>query len=139
MELITDIEKITPDNINELLVANKINPEGNYSVEKIINAIAKSFLVVSAWNESKLVGFCRIISDGIYYGRIQELMLHPEVSDKSDAVTEILKIVFSNCPKLNGFHLNPSVYEKKEIYKHKHFNSCPQLRKLYWSIHEDEF
>lgn len=139
MELLSDTSKINQENIKELLEANKITPEGNYSIEKIINAISKSFLVVSAWNNEKLVGFCRVISDGVFYGRIQELMLHPEVSSKADAVTEILKVVFDSCPRLNGFHLNPSVHEKKEIYKHKHYSSCPKLRKLYWSIHEDEF
>lgn len=139
MELSTNKEKVSKENLVQLLQANNIELTGHYSIEKLLSSIKNSYLVVSIWENDYLKGFCKVISDGVYYGRIQELILDPNIKDKNDFITDVLSIVFEKCANLKSFHLNPAVFEKKEIYQRKHFCSNPNLRKLYWSIHEDEF
>lgn len=139
MELTTKIDIITKEKIQNLYEANNINLVGNSSIDKLFKSITNSYLVVSVWENSKLLGLCRVVSDGVFFGRIQELILDPQIKDNADIITDILTVVFERCSELKSFHLNPGVFEKKEIYHHKHFAPTPQHRRLYWSIHEDEF
>jgi hypothetical protein len=139
MEISTQKDRISEDQLQRLYKTNGIELIGPYSIEKITSSLKNSYLVVSIWEGEKLEGFCRVISDGVYFARIQELVLSPTIKEYNDTITEVLKVVFKECAGLKSFHMNPGVYEKKEIYSRKHTSQTPQLRKIYWSIHEDEF
>jgi len=139
MEIIISKDKITREHLKSLYNENSIEMSGNYDIEKVYNAIKNSYLVAGIWNSDVLKGFCRIISDGIYFARIQELILSPDIRETDDIITELLNAVFNECKGIKSFHMNPGVYEKKEIYTRKHSSLTPRLRKIYWSIHEDEF
>jgi hypothetical protein len=139
MELKTDKANITEEQIRNLYKSNNIELIGPYSIDKILASLHNSFIVITAWDSNTLYGLCRVISDGIYFARIQEIILSPDIEEKEDVVTEILKVVFRECKGLKSFHMNPGVYEKRIIYERKHTISSPQDRKIYWSIHEDEF
>ncbi|MEW5822711.1 MAG: hypothetical protein AB1782_21130 [Cyanobacteriota bacterium] len=141
MEFKTEKDIISKENIKYIYDSNKVELIGNFAIDKIYTSIKNSHLVISIWNNGRFLGFCHVISDGIFFGRIQELIIHPELKEKEDQniITDMLLHLFDNCPNLKTFHLNPGVHEKKTIYKHKHFVPSSQLKRLYWSIHEDEF
>lgn len=139
MELKLEKNIVKKDDLKEIYTSNKIELAGNYSIEKLFESLQNSPLVISAWKNKKCIAYCRVITDSVFFGRIQELIIHPDVIDKSEIVTHIISKLFESCPLLKTFHLNPGVFEKKIIYQHKHFSQNLKLRKLFWSIHEDEF
>lgn len=139
MDIKVNAQNITVEDITELYQSNNVELIGNYSIEKLVDSLKNSYLVVSAWENNKLIGFCRVISDGVFFGRIQELVFLPEKKEDEVIITNVLEHVFEKCPDLKSFHLNPGVIEKKGIYKRKHSPLPPNLRKIFWAIHEDEF
>ena len=61
-----------------------------------IRSLQSSWYSVSAYSENKLVGFGRIISDGILYAMINNLIVLPEFQGKGIG-TEILNILINKC------------------------------------------
>lgn len=48
------------------------------SIEDLGIAIANSNPVVSVWDQERLIGFARAISDGIYRATIWDVVIHPD-------------------------------------------------------------
>jgi len=46
--------------------------------ESVMRAIQGSELVVTAWDEERLVGTCRVITDGVYYATLWDVIVHPD-------------------------------------------------------------
>lgn len=139
MEFVLDKKILTKETLEQLYDSNGIQLVGNYALDKLSKSINNSHLVISAWENNNLAGYCLIITDGVFFGRIQEILLEPNFKENTNIITDILLFAFENCPGLKTFHLNPGVLEKKTIYQFKHQAPSPKIRKLYWSIHEDEF
>lgn len=139
MEFALDKKILTKEIIEQLYDSNGIQLVGNYSLDKLSTSIKNAHLVVSAWEDNNLAGYCLVITDGVFFGRIQELILDADFKEHENLITDILLYAFDSCPDLKTFHLNPGVLEKKTIYQFKHQAPSPKIRKLYWSIHEDEF
>ncbi|MGD9581978.1 MAG: hypothetical protein AB7V50_11440 [Vampirovibrionia bacterium] len=135
----TNKNTLTKDRLEDLYKSNNLPLAGNYSLEKISNSINNSHLVIDLTDNEKLAGYCTIISDGIFYGRIQEIILKPEYKENTQIIIDLLLFVYENLPLLKTLHLNPAVIEKKSIYLLKHSAPLPKIKKLFWSIHEDEF
>lgn len=55
-----------------------------YSVSKegLFTAVKKSYFSVSAYSSGRLIGFGRILSDGILHAMIYEMIVHPEYQTK---------------------------------------------------------
>ncbi|PSF37445.1 GNAT family N-acetyltransferase [Aphanothece hegewaldii CCALA 016] len=47
-------------------------------IEKLEIAIAHSYPVVTVWYGSKMIGFARATSDGIYRATIWDVLIHPD-------------------------------------------------------------
>jgi N-acetylglutamate synthase-like GNAT family acetyltransferase len=54
------------------------NVKKNYSEDDLEKAISNSWYLVSAYHNEKLVGFGRIISDGVYQTFIGDLIILPD-------------------------------------------------------------
>lgn len=134
-----DKDKLTEYVIANIYVDNMVEFTGEYHLVNIIDSFKNCFLVVSAWENDELVGLCSLISDGVYYGRIQELILAPKYEPKTELITDIIQYIYNKFPTLKFLHLNPGVVEKKLIYMKKHSANSLLMKKLYWTIHEDEF
>ena len=50
---------------------------GTYDSQKTAGALSKT-LNVSAWQEEKLIGNVRVLSDGYFFGTIPEILIDPE-------------------------------------------------------------
>ena len=71
-------------------------PEANYP-DKLFSALQNSQTVVCAFDDKKLVGLIRVLSDGVIFGIIHFLLVNP---------------------KYQGMHIASTLVEKvKEIYK----------------------
>lgn len=54
------------------------NVKFGFSEEDLSKAIRNSYFLVCAYKESQLIGFGRIISDGVYQTFIADMIVHPE-------------------------------------------------------------
>ena len=50
----------------------------NREFDKIQSAFHKSYKVVTAWDGKRLIGSCRMLSDGICYGAVFDVAVLPE-------------------------------------------------------------
>jgi len=46
--------------------------------ESILRAVQSTELMVLAWDEDRLVGSTRVITDGVYYATIWDVIVHPD-------------------------------------------------------------
>ena len=87
----------------------------------IIKAFKNSYYV-TAYNENKLIGFARAISDGIYYTSIFDVIVKPEFQKKGIAKT-MLKMLLQKF-KGSYFFLSYTPGNKK-IYERCAFEELP--------------
>ena len=73
MDCIVDDKKL--DASVFLSFVNRIWP-GDYDIERTQNALSKT-LNITAYDDEKLIGCLRILSDGYYFGTITELLVLP--------------------------------------------------------------
>jgi ribosomal protein S18 acetylase RimI-like enzyme len=74
-----------------------------YTVEQLYIAISNSWHIVSVYHDQKLIGFGRIISDGIYQSFICDVMVHPDYQNQGIG-TKIIKNLVEECQKA-GLHV----------------------------------
>jgi ribosomal protein S18 acetylase RimI-like enzyme len=73
--LITDPDHVDPQAVSDLLDTAGM---GKRSVASIAIAIRSSARVVAAYStDNILIGFGRLISDGVYYGTLWDIAVHP--------------------------------------------------------------
>lgn len=78
------IKETLPD-INdywELFQTTGWNQDYNFSVQDLANAIQHSWYSVSMYDSNKLIGFGRVIADGIHHAFIVDLIIHPAYQGK---------------------------------------------------------
>lgn len=108
-------EKLKANELNTLLATNKwdIHPE-----EKLQQCIDKSWGHISARNaDGQLVGYVRIISDGIRHAYICSMIVHPDYRKKgvgSRIMKEVMSLLEENrlFPTLVANPGNRAFYEK---------------------------
>jgi ribosomal protein S18 acetylase RimI-like enzyme len=102
------------------------NKAFNYSDEILHKAISNSWYNVSARIDNNLVGFGRIVSDGLYQTFICDLIVHPDFQGQGIG-KKIMQMLMDHCKKSNvnfiqlscakgkvgfyekfGFHVRPS-------------------------------
>ena len=96
---------------------NQIWP-GSYDEERTQNALSRT-LNITAYNDEKLVGCLRILSDGYYFGTITELLVLPEYQNKGVG-SRLLQLARENTPTMLYFGSQPGsegFYEKNGCKK----------------------
>ncbi|RGD75232.1 GNAT family N-acetyltransferase [Anaerofustis stercorihominis] len=115
MKYIVDDKKLDA----ELFVsfANKVW-QGDYDIKETRKALEKT-INITAYNDNKLVGCIRILSDGYYFGTITELLVLPEFQHKGIG-SRLLNLAKENAPTMLYFGAQPGVeefYEKNGCEK----------------------
>ena len=94
----------------------------NRDFDKIQSAFQKSYKVVTAWDEKRLIGSCRMLSDGICYGAIFDVAVLPEYQKKGvgkGLMNLLLKKEESMTIHLTSTFGNEDFYKKLGFKKHK--------------------
>lgn len=76
---LTHSKRIDPAQVKALFRATGWTEDlARYSPRQIRKLLRHSHLVLSAWNQKKLVGFASVISDGVLCGLVENLVVHPD-------------------------------------------------------------
>ena len=76
------------------------NKEYKFSIEELETAIEKSWYSISVYINQKLIGFGRILSDGIHHALIVDLIIYPKYQGNGIG-SEILKRLLRVCTEKN--------------------------------------
>ena len=107
--------KIDDKNLDVSMFISFVNQvwQGNYDVEQTRLALSKT-LNITAYDNKKLVGCLRILSDGYYFGTITELLVLPDYQNKGIG-SQLLQLAKKNTPTMLYFGSQPGIeafYEK---------------------------
>ncbi|MFS0782094.1 GNAT family N-acetyltransferase [Bacillus sp. 1P06AnD] len=72
------------------------NNDGLYTYDQLYRAICNSWYSVSFYHNKSLIGFGRIISDGIYQTFICDVIVHPDYQTKGIG-TKIMNALIKKC------------------------------------------
>ncbi|MGG3574849.1 GNAT family N-acetyltransferase [Bacillus gobiensis] len=72
------------------------NAEGYYTKDQLYKAICNSWYSVSIYRKDELIGFGRVVSDGVYQTFICDVMVHPDYQKQGIGRT-ILKNLLKKC------------------------------------------
>ena len=92
--------------------------QGNYDLDKTQIALSKT-INLTAYDNDKLIGCLRILSDGYYFGTITELLGLPQYQ-KQGVGSKLLQLAKDNTPTMLYFGSQPTVeqfYEKNGCQK----------------------
>ena len=92
--------------------------QGNYDLDKPQIALSKT-INLTAYDNDKLIGCLRILSDGYYFGTITELLVLPQYQ-KQGVGSKLLQLAKDNTPTMLYFGSQPTVeqfYEKNGCQK----------------------
>ena len=95
-----------------IAMANKVWPR-NYDQKKTASALNKT-LNITARNGNELVGCVRVLTDGVYFGTITEILVVPEFQ-KQGVGAQLMRLVESSTPTKLYFGAQPQAekfYEK---------------------------
>ena len=95
-----------------LSFVNQVWP-GNYDAGRTQNALSRT-INITAYDNKKLVGCLRILSDGYYFGTITELLVLPEYQNRGIG-SRLLQLAKENTPTMLYFGSQPGAegfYEK---------------------------
>ena len=92
--------------------------QGNYDLDKTQIALSKT-INLTGYDNDKLIGCLRILSDGYYFGTITELLVLPQYQ-KQGVGSKLLQLAKDNTPTMLYFGSQPTVeqfYEKNGCQK----------------------
>ncbi|KPI53690.1 acetyltransferase [Clostridioides difficile] len=112
--------KVDDKELNASMFISFVNQvwQGDYDVEQTKSALSKT-LNITAYNNKKLVGCLRILSDGYYFGTITELLVLPQYQ-KQGIGSKLLQLAKNNTPTMLYFGSQSAVekfYEKNGCQK----------------------
>ncbi|MGE7090901.1 GNAT family N-acetyltransferase [Lysinibacillus sp. NPDC048646] len=76
------------------------NAKGLYTYDQLYQAICNSWFSVSIYDGTTLVGYGRIISDGIYQTFICDVMVHPDYQRKGIG-SQVMEFLLAHCKQEN--------------------------------------
>jgi len=101
------------------------NDEYHFTETNLKNAIQNSWFVISVYHNSILIGFGRVIADGIHHALIVDLIVHPDYQNKKVG-TQVLDRLLSKCKKHNIRDIQLfSAKDKYGFYEKFGFKSRP--------------
>lgn len=115
MEYIVDDRKLTAsvflDFVNQVW-------QGDYDMERTRQALSRT-LNITAYDDGKLIGCLRILTDGYFFGTITELLVLPKYQKKGIG-SRLLELARENTPSMLFFGAQSGVegfYEKNGCQK----------------------
>ena len=102
------------------------NLEYKFSIHELAKAIENSWYAVSIYRANDLVGFGRIIADGIHHAFIVDMIIHPDFQGKGIGSLLLNKLV-KKCKdnKIRDIQLF-AAKDKSEFYEKLGFEKRPQ-------------
>ena len=90
--------KVDDKNLDVSMFISFVNHvwQGNYDMEQTRQALSKT-VNITAYDNNKLVGCLRILSDGYYFGTITELLVLPQYQ-KQGIGSKLLQLAKDNTP-----------------------------------------
>ena len=112
--------KVDDRELSALVFISFVNQvwKGDYDIEQTKSALSKT-LNITAYDNKKLVGCLRILSDGYYFGTITELLVLPQYQ-KRGIGSKLLQLAKDNTPTMLYFGSQPTAekfYEKNGCQK----------------------
>jgi GNAT superfamily N-acetyltransferase len=86
----------TKDQFSSLFETTGWNRGYNATPEELIQAVANSQFVIAAYDDEKLVGFGRIVTDGVLHAMIYDMIVHPSYQGHGIG-TQILGSLVMKC------------------------------------------
>jgi N-acetylglutamate synthase-like GNAT family acetyltransferase len=69
------------------------NNEYGFNKQDLHNALIKSWYALSIYDSKKLIGFGRVIADGVHHALIVDLIIHPDYQNKGLGTTLLNRLV----------------------------------------------
>ncbi len=91
--LIFDDQLPDPKKYWDLFQITGWNLEYNFSITDLAKAIQNSWYAISIYRSNDLVGFGRIIADGVHHALIVDLIIHPDYQGKGLGSSLLGKLV----------------------------------------------
>ncbi len=93
-----DINELSPvkEDFISLHQTTGWNAKGLYTYDQLYTAICNSWYSVSIYHNRHLIGFGRIISDGVYQTLICDVMVHPEYQ-KQGIGKKLMEALINKC------------------------------------------
>jgi len=110
------------------------NRSFGFSPEELASALKNSWFMVSAYDGERLVGFGRIVSDGVYQAFICDLIVHPDYQ-RQKIGTQILGMLLEKCEAELPWVQLFSAEGKADFYKRFGFvprkDSAPGMQRIF--------
>lgn len=102
------------------------NDKYNFDRDDLENAIKNSWYAISVYDLSKLIGFGRVIADGIHHAFIVDMIIHPDYQRKKIG-SSLLDRLIKKCKehKIRDIQLF-SAKEKYAFYEKFNFEKRPE-------------
>ena len=117
LELRTDLPPV--DQCWSLFLTTGWNAEYRITQEQFGAALTRSWCTVSAYENRRLVGFGRVVGDGVLYAMIHDMIVHPDYQGRGVG-GRILDMLVQRCveARIGAIQLfsskgNRSFYEKR--------------------------
>ncbi len=112
-----------PDDFWKLFATTGWNDEYHLTPEELYAAIAHAWHVISAYRDDHLVGFGRVVSDGVLHAMIYDLIVDPEFQSAGIGA-EVLKRLVALCKAANIRDIQLfSARGKREFYEKRGFRA----------------
>lgn len=85
-----------PDDYHELFATTGWNELYGVGAQELVRGLGTSWHVVSAWEGDRLVGFGRLLSDGVLYAVVFDMIVAPERQGRGIG-SEILRRLLARC------------------------------------------
>jgi GNAT superfamily N-acetyltransferase len=125
------------DQLSELYTLVGWNRDGSRTVPALEKMLEKTSHYVTALEETRLVGFGRVISDDIFLFQLSDVMVRPEFRKRGIGLQILKQLIDALPPNANtirmidGF-INSSVWEKLG------YHTVPAERVMYAVLEKDE-
>jgi ribosomal protein S18 acetylase RimI-like enzyme len=121
IEVLTSIEK--PIKANEVIELYKDAGWWNERTEQDMEKMLSQTLAVGAWENNKLIGFARAITDGVFRAYIEDVVIHSSFNRNGIGTMLIAKLIeeLSNIDVISLFCEEDLIafYNKNEFKKSK--------------------
>lgn len=112
-----------PEDFWKLFATTGWNDEYRLSAEALYAAITNSWHVISVYRDDHLVGFGRVVSDGLLHAMIYDLIVDPEFQSVGIGA-EVLKRLVESCKAANIRDIQLfSARGKREFYEKRGFRA----------------